>query len=80
MCCAFVCSIYVKVAVCVRHILGVACYRVLCFFVFHICEGAGACGDNICVCSGACVSPLIYDYYNALYGAELRFRARNRYF
>ena len=23
------------------------------FFVFHICEGGGACGGNICVCSGA---------------------------
>ncbi len=52
-------------------ILCVACYRVLCFFVFHICEGGGACGDNICVhgggaCGdnmrvhgGACVPPHI---------------------
>ena len=37
------------VAACVHHILCVACYRVLCFFVFHICEGGGASGDNICV-------------------------------
>ena len=22
------------------------------FFVLHICEGGGACGGNICVCSG----------------------------
>ena len=47
--CAFVCSIYVKVVACVHHIFGVACYRVLCFFVFHICEGGGVCGDNICL-------------------------------
>ncbi len=47
------------VAACVHHILCVACYRVLCFLVFHICEGGGACGDNICVHGGACVPPHI---------------------
>ena len=66
-------------------------YRVLCFIVFHICEGGGASGDNICVhvaarvviiymCTVARVSPLIYDYYNVLYGAVLRFCVQNRYF
>ncbi len=59
--------------------VAAACYRVLCFYVFHICEGGGACGDNICVHGGAC-APLIYDYYNVLYGAILRFCGQNRYF
>ena len=68
------------VAVCVRHILCVACYRVLCFFVFHICEGGGACVVIIYVCAVARVSPLTCNYNNVLNGAELRFRARNRYF
>ncbi len=40
-------------------------------------HGGGACADNICVNGGACV-PLIYDYYNVLYGAILRFCVQNR--
>jgi hypothetical protein len=58
VCCAFV-VIHVMAAACVHHILCVTCYRLLCFFVFHICEGGGACGDNICVHVGACVLPHI---------------------
>ncbi len=50
----FLWCITVMFAVCVHHILCVACYGVLCFFVFHICEGGGACGDNICVQGGVC--------------------------
>ncbi len=60
------------VAVCVHHKLCVACYRVLCFFVFHIWEGGG---DNICVRGGGASVLLIYDYYNVLNGAILRFCA-----
>ncbi len=56
----FVVQLHVMVAACVHHILCVACYRVLCFFVFHICESGGACGDEY-VCTVARVSPLIYD-------------------
>ena len=51
VCCAFLCSIYVKVAA-----------RVVIIYV----------------CTVARVSPLIYDYYNVLYGAVLRFCAQNR--
>ena len=34
----------------------------------------------VCTVARVHVFPLIYDYYNALYGAELRFRAQNHYF
>ena len=34
----------------------------------------------IYVCTVARVSPLIYNYYNVLYGAILRFCVQNRYF
>ncbi len=56
VCVCFIWCINVMVAACVHHILCVACtcYRELCFCVFHICEGGGACGDNICVHGGAC--------------------------
>ena len=37
----FLWCINVMFVVCVHHILCVACYRVMCFFVFHICEGGG---------------------------------------
>ena len=47
--------------------------------IFCLCYCVFLCGDNICAYV-ADVSPLIYNYYKVLYGTELRFRARNRYF
>ena len=69
-CVAFcVCSIYVKTVA-----------RVLRFLCVPYIVKTAARVLIIYVCAMApCVS-LICNYYNALYGAALRFRARNRYF
>jgi hypothetical protein len=55
------------------------CICVLCFLC-SIYVKVAARVVIIYACTVARVFPLIYDYYNALYGAGLRFRARNRYF
>jgi hypothetical protein len=63
VCCAFLCSIYEKVAA-----------RVV---IIYVCTVAARV-VIIYVCTVARVSPLIYDYYNVLYGAILRFCVQNR--